>query len=101
MPEHTVKAFSEELDSLGQKIAAMGGLAERQLADAVASIEHVDLVLADRTAEADVEIDALEHEIEAQAILMIARRQPMPVRRSSRWSIMSRRELNQMACVTF
>ena len=77
MPEHTVKAFSEELDSLGQKIAAMGGLAERQLSDAVASIEQLDLALADRTAEADVEIDALEHEIEAQAILMIARRQPM------------------------
>ena len=77
MPEHTVKAFAEELDSLGQKIAVMGGLAERQLADAVASIEQVDLALAERTAAADAEIDALEHEIEAQAILMIARRQPM------------------------
>ena len=77
MPEHTVKAFAEELEGLGQSIATMGGLAERQLADAVTSIERRNLSLAERTAEADIEIDRLEQEIESQAILMIARRQPM------------------------
>jgi phosphate transport system protein len=75
--DHIVKAFSEELASLGQKIATMGGLAERQLSDAVTSIERNDLVLAERTVKADVEIDAAEREIESLTILMIARRQPV------------------------
>ena len=74
---HIVKAFSEELSSLGQKIATMGGLAERQLAEAIDAIENRDLVLAERAVAADAQIDALDHEIESQAILMIARRQPV------------------------
>jgi phosphate transport system protein len=74
---HTVKAFSEELATLGQKIAAVGGLAERELADAVASIERRDLALAERTVRADLVIDEACREIESQAILMIARRQPV------------------------
>ena len=77
MNDHIVKAFSEELSVLGQKIATMGGLAERQLTMAVEAIEKRDLALAERAVHADAEIDALEHDIESQAILMIARRQPV------------------------
>lgn len=77
MTEHIVRAFSEELSTLGRKIAAMGGLAEQQFADAMTAIETRDVALAERAAESDRDINQMEHDIEAQAISMIARRQPM------------------------
>jgi len=77
MSEHTVRAFSEELASLERHIAEMGGLAESQLADALDAIERHDLAQADRVVAGDARIDALEREIEALAITIIARRQPV------------------------
>ena len=38
MPEHTVRSYEEELNRLRDLIARMGGLAERQVAAANASI---------------------------------------------------------------
>jgi phosphate uptake regulator len=35
MPEHTAKAFDVDLQELTRMVAEMGGLAERQIADAV------------------------------------------------------------------
>ncbi|MCB1437438.1 MAG: phosphate signaling complex protein PhoU [Rhodobiaceae bacterium] len=77
MTEHIVRAFEEELVSLGEKIAHMGGLAEKQLAEAIESLSRRDGDLAEVVIAADKRIDQFETEIEEQAILMIARRQPM------------------------
>lgn len=77
MTEHIVSAFEEELVSLGEKIAQMGGLAEKQLAEAVDALNRRDSSLADIVIAADERIDHFERDIEEQAILMIARRQPM------------------------
>ena len=38
MAEHTVKAFTEELDQLTQEVARMGGLAEAALSDCLAAV---------------------------------------------------------------
>jgi len=35
MPEHTAKAFDVDLQELTRMVAEMGGLAEKQIADAV------------------------------------------------------------------
>lgn len=77
MTDHTVKSFQEELDTIAASIAQMGGLTEAQLANAIESVSRRDSELAARTVQDDRRIDALEQEIEARAIRVIALRQPM------------------------
>ncbi len=75
--EHTVKSYEAELVQLDQKLSQMGGLVERLLGDAFASLERRDPRLASEAIAADQAIDSLQKEIEELAISMIARRQPM------------------------
>ena len=77
MLEHTVKSFDQELQLLDKKIAQMGGLAERLLAQAFDALEQRDPKLAEVAVASDRIIDQLERELQEQTILMIARRQPM------------------------
>src|SRR5689334_15214603 len=79
MPEHTAKAFDVDLQELTRMVAEMGGLAEKQVADAVDALARRDTDRAQRTVAADPDIDALQAEIEEKAVLTIARRQPMAV----------------------
>src|SRR5690242_10572153 len=79
MSDHTVKAFSEQLESLSSGVAQMGGLAEAQLADAVEAIARRDTKLAEGAIAGDPRIDTLQQEIEAQALKLLALRQPMAV----------------------
>lgn len=79
MTEHTVKAFDADLQELARMIAEMGGLAERQIGDALDALNRHDAVLARSIVSADARIDSLQREIEEKAVLTIARRQPMAV----------------------
>ena len=79
MTDHTVKAFDTDLQDLARMVAEMGGLAEKQVADAVDALARRDTTLAQRVTAADASIDALQREIEEKAVLTIARRQPMAV----------------------
>ena len=58
-------------------IAEMGGLAEKQVADAVDALARRDSTMAQRVAAADTSIDTLQRELEEKAVLTIARRQPV------------------------
>ena len=75
--EHIVASFDEELSELSQKIAEMGGIAEQQVADSVAALARRDSDLAQSVIVIDRRMDRLEREVEDQATLMIAKRQPM------------------------
>src|SRR5262249_4552722 len=77
MNEHIVKSFDEQLETLSTKIAQMGGLAEAQLSSAVESITKRDSSLAERTIAQDQKVDELELDIEAQAVRLLALRQPV------------------------
>ena len=79
MTDHTVKAYDEELQLIGRKIAEMGGIAEQMLVDSMDALARFDGDLARRTVAADARLDLLQREIEEKAILTIARRQPMAV----------------------
>jgi phosphate transport system protein len=79
MSEHTIKAFDADLQELARKVAEMGGLAEKQVGDAVEALAKRDVPLAQRVVALDATIDALQREIEERAVLTIARRQPMAV----------------------
>ncbi len=76
---HTTKAFDSDLQDLARMVAEMGGLAEKQVADSVDALAKRDSALAQRVAQADANIDTLQHEIEEKTILTIARRQPMAI----------------------
>src|SRR2546427_733027 len=79
MSTHTMKAFDADLEELSRMVAEMGGLAEKEIADAVTALAERDVDLARRVIALDPSIDALQREIEEKAILTIARRQPMAV----------------------
>lgn len=75
--EHIVKSYEAELAALDTQIALMGGLTEQILAQAFDSLEKRDANLAEQVITLDKSIDAMERQLEEQAVTMIARRQPM------------------------
>jgi phosphate transport system protein len=77
--DHTAKAFDSDLQEIARKVAEMGGLAERQIADATRALVERDTDLAEHVIATDPVVDAMQHEVEEKAILTIARRQPMAV----------------------
>jgi phosphate transport system protein len=77
--DHTTKAFDSDLQEIMRKVAEMGGLAEKQIADAVQALLERDAELAGHVIATDPTIDAMQQDIEEKAILTIARRQPMAV----------------------
>src|SRR3974390_3403556 len=74
---HTVKAFDHDLQELSRMSAEMGGMAEKQVADAVDALPRGDAALGQRVPPADASIDTLQRELEEKAVLTIARRQPV------------------------
>jgi phosphate transport system protein len=79
MSQHIATAFDTDLQDLTRKVAEMGGLAEKEIADSVHALSRRDVDLAKKVIALDKQIDALQLEIEEKAILTIARRQPMAV----------------------
>jgi phosphate transport system protein len=79
MTEHIVKSYDRDLETLGRRIAEMGGIAEKMLSEAMDALTSFDTALAQRVVATDPRLDALQREIEETAILTIARRQPLAV----------------------
>lgn len=77
MAEHTVKAFTEELDALTQEVARMGGLAEAAVNESLTAVARRDTELAQSVIARDPKIDAAQREVERRAIKLFALRQPM------------------------
>jgi phosphate transport system protein len=75
--EHTVKAYSEELNHLTAEVTRLGGLAEAQLSDSIDAIARRDLPIAHAVIDRDDKLDQLQAEIERKAIRLIALRQPV------------------------
>jgi phosphate transport system protein len=79
MADHTVKAFTEQLEQLASTVAQMGGLCEDHLADAIDAIAKRDTQLAETVIAGDVKVDLLQQQIEDQALKLLALRQPLAV----------------------
>ena len=77
MPDHTVKAFDEDITRLRGLIAEMGGLAEVAIHEALEALVRGDEELAEGIVARDKKIDALESEIDKLAVRIIALRAPM------------------------
>ena len=74
---HIVSSFDNDLAQLERKVLEMGGLAEAQLRDAMEALVRQDAEAAQALIGRDSEIDECERKIEASALSIIARRQPM------------------------
>jgi phosphate transport system protein len=74
---HTVVAYDQELKELSGRIAEMGGMAEGLVADAITALVRGDAGLAQRVILSDARLDRLQRTVEEQAIVVIAKRQPM------------------------
>ena len=79
MAEHTVKAFDEDITRLRGLIAEMGGLAEVAVGEAMRALVNGDEELAAAVVERDKKLDALESEVDALAIRVLALRAPLAV----------------------
>jgi phosphate transport system protein len=77
MNAHTVKAFDDDLDQLRGLIAEMGGLAEAAISESMRALVQRDTEAALKVVHNDAKIDALEAEVERNAVQLIALRAPM------------------------
>ncbi|MEM7301505.1 MAG: phosphate signaling complex protein PhoU [Pseudomonadota bacterium] len=77
MNEHTVTAYDDELKLLFRKVSEMGGLAERITQQSVQALSNGDVSLAQAVIVEDAVLDRLQNEVDENAILTIAKRQPM------------------------
>jgi phosphate transport system protein len=77
--DHTTRVFDADLIKVTQKVAEMGGFAQKQITDAVEALARRDIVLAHQVVAADTVVDDFQRQIEEKAIETIALRQPMAI----------------------
>jgi phosphate transport system protein len=74
---HTNKDFDQELRTLRERLAAMGGRCEQQITHAMKALADRDDELARKVIDADELIDRDESEIDELALQILATRQPV------------------------
>ncbi len=77
--DHTARVFDSDLIKVTQLVAEMGGLAQKQVTDAIDALARQDPTLARRIIELDSSIDRLQRQIEEKAVATIALRQPLAI----------------------
>ncbi|MGD0289083.1 MAG: phosphate signaling complex protein PhoU [Candidatus Binataceae bacterium] len=75
-PQHTNRQYEEELRGLRAGLLKMGGLAERQIAEAVDSLVNRNTGQARETIERDVEVNRMDTEMDDRCIRLLALHQP-------------------------
>lgn len=73
---HISSAFNAELEDVRQRVLAMGGLVEQQIADAARAIKEADAELAEEVIKGDEKVNILEVSIDDECSRILARRQP-------------------------
>jgi len=73
---HISHQFEEELQDIRTQVMSMGGLVEKQLADAIISLTDQNIELAELVTESDYKVNAMEVSIDEQCTQILARRQP-------------------------
>lgn len=75
--DHTVRAFDADLASLVRMVAELNAAVEKQLRDAVEALIGEDAKLAETVIEREAPRVAIQRQMESDAVLLIARRQPV------------------------
>jgi phosphate transport system protein len=74
--QHIHHRYDSELESLRSRVVSMGGLAERQISDALTALREQNLELAEYVIRTDHRINAQEVNIDEDCTYVLARRQP-------------------------
>lgn len=69
--------YHEELDSIGRTLIEMTGLVGSAMGRATAALLEADLQVAESVISADDAVDALQHDLDARALDLLARQQPV------------------------
>ena len=69
--------FHEELESITKSLLQMSSLVQDALAHATTALLTADLGLAEKVIQEDATIDAIQHELDARTINLMARQQPV------------------------
>jgi phosphate transport system protein len=75
-PQHTNRAYEEELRGLRASLLKMGGLVERQIAEAVDSLVNRNTQQARETIARDAEVNRMDVESDERCIRLLALHQP-------------------------
>jgi phosphate transport system protein len=75
--EHIVRSYDTDIDELVNTISEMGGLAENQVAGALAALTRRDVQAAERVIDTDRRLDELEEKVDQMAVHLFAKRQPL------------------------
>lgn len=73
---HISSQYNSELEDVRQRVLAMGGLVEQQIADATRALMEADGALAEEVSRNDVKVNQLEVLIDEECSGILARRQP-------------------------
>ena len=74
--QHISRQFNEDLDDIKNRMLEMGGMVEKQVADALKAVEEADSGLAEQVIEHEDRIDDMELTLDESITTLIARRQP-------------------------
>lgn len=74
--QHISGQFNADLEGISNKMMAMGGLVERQVASAVEAILNSDSRVADDVIRREDEVDRMEIDIDNECTQILVRRQP-------------------------
>jgi phosphate transport system protein len=76
MTEHIFKQYDAELESVRAKVLQMGGLVEQQIVNALEALVSANPKIAAEVMESDLQVNALEIQVDEDCSHIIARRQP-------------------------
>lgn len=76
LSEHISTQFNEEIESIRERVLAMGGLVEENLNNALTALIKSDAELGEQVAKSDYMVNAAEVSIDEECNLILARRQP-------------------------
>lgn len=74
--QHISSQFNAELEDIRQRVLAMGGLVEQQIAEATQAFSHLDRSLAEAVIRNDHRVNQFEVLIDEECNRILARRQP-------------------------
>lgn len=73
---HISQQYNAELEDIRKRVLTMGGLVEKQITDAVASLVDRDVEAAEVVITNDYKVNAMEVELDEECTQVLARRQP-------------------------
>ncbi|KFI21915.1 phosphate signaling complex protein PhoU [Nitrosococcus oceani] len=73
---HTYRQYDKELEDIRTRVLAMGGLVERQIAEAVDALVSGDVEKAEAVISQDYRVNAMDVSIDEECTQILARRQP-------------------------